>query len=72
MTNLIKAQSTVAKFMIAASFLALSGIGATAQAQEPATGSTTQWSVTSPVRYSDLDISAAQGAKTLYLRIRYA
>jgi len=28
--------------------------------------------VTYPVRYSDLDVSAVKGARTLYLRIRYA
>ena len=29
-------------------------------------------SVSYPVRYSDLDVSKIKGAKTLYLRIRYA
>jgi UrcA family protein len=28
--------------------------------------------LTYPVRYSDLDVSTAKGAKTLYLRIRNA
>ena len=69
MNTSIDTQSKVAKFLVAASFLALSGIGATAQAQEPTAASTT---VTYPVGYSDLDVSTAKGAKTLYLRIRYA
>jgi UrcA family protein len=43
-------------------------IGGTALASEPASAST----VTYPVRYSDLDVSTAKGAKTLYLRIRFA
>jgi UrcA family protein len=71
MKNLIKTQS---KFIVAASFFALgaTAIGGTALAQEPAAASTTSWSVTYPVRYSDLDVSTAKGAQTLYLRIRYA
>ncbi len=72
MKTSINTQSKLTKFIVAASLLALSGIGATAQAHEPTTAPTTQWAVTSPVRYSDLDISTAKGAKTLYLRIRYA
>jgi len=69
MKNLIKTPSNVAKFIVAAGFLA---IGGTALAGEPAAASTTNWSVAYPVRYSDLDVSTAKGAKTLYLRIRYA
>ena len=69
MKNLIKTPSNVAKFIVAAGFLA---IGGTALASEPAAASTTNWSVAYPVRYSDLDVSTAKGAKTLYLRIRYA
>ena len=74
MKNLIKTQSNLAKLLVAAGVLSLgcTAIGGTALAQEPAAASTTQWAVTSPVRYSDLDVSTAQGAKTLYLRIRYA
>jgi UrcA family protein len=74
MNNVIKTQSNMAKVMVAASFFALgcTAIGGTALAQEPASPSTTNWSVTYPVRYSDLDVSTTQGAKTLYLRIRYA
>jgi UrcA family protein len=74
MKNLIKTQSNLAKLLVAAGVLSLgcTAIGGTALAQEPAAASTTHWSVTSPVRYSDLDISTAQGAKTLYLRIRFA
>ncbi len=74
MKNLINTQSNLAKFMVAASFLALSltAIGGTALAQEPTATSTSNSSVTYPVRYSDLDVSTAKGARTLYLRIRYA
>jgi UrcA family protein len=72
MNNLIKTQSNLTKFMVAASFFASMAIGGTALAQEPAAASTTNWSVTYPVRYSDLDVSTTNGAKTLYLRIRYA
>jgi UrcA family protein len=32
----------------------------------------TNGSVTYPVGYSDLDVSKMKGAKTLYLRVRYA
>jgi UrcA family protein len=80
MNNLINTQSKLAKFMVAASMVAFSctAISVAAQAQEastskaPAESSTTNWSVTYPVGYSDLDVSTAKGAKTLYLRIRYA
>jgi UrcA family protein len=74
MNNLIKTQSKFAKFVLAAGFLSLGGaaIGATAPTSEPLRASTTNSSVTRPVRYGDLDISTAKGAKTLYLRIRYA
>jgi len=74
MKNLIKTQSNLAKFMVAASFLAIGGmaIGETALASEPTAASTTNWSVSYPVRYSDLDVSTVKGAKTLYLRVRYA
>jgi UrcA family protein len=69
MKNLIKTQSKLAKFIVIAGFLA---IGGTALASEPTAASTTNGSVTYHVRYSDLDVSTAKGAKTLYLRIRYA
>ena len=80
MKSVINTQSNLAKFMVAASFFALgcTAIGGTALAGEPATAaapvehSTANWSVTYPVRYSDLDVSTMQGAKTLYLRIGYA
>src|SRR5271154_358494 len=68
MKNLIKTQSNLAKFIVAAGFLA---IGGTALASEP-TAAATIGSVTYPVGYSDLDVATANGAKTLYLRIRYA
>jgi len=73
MNNLIKTQSKIAKFVLAAGFLSLGGaaLGGTALASEPFT-STSNSSVTHPVGYGDLDISTAKGAKTLYLRIRYA
>src|SRR5271169_2770725 len=69
MKNLIKTQSNFAKFIVVAGFLA---IGGTALASEPTAPSTTNQTVTYPVRYSDLDVSTTAGAKTLYLRIRYA
>jgi len=80
MKSAINTQSNVAKFMVAASFFALgcTAVGGTALAAEPTTASapaehsTANWSVTYPVRYSDLDVSTMQGAKTLYLRIRFA
>jgi UrcA family protein len=74
MKNVIKTQSALAKFMMAAGFFAIAGatIGGTALAQQPTATSSTNWSVTYPVRYSDLDVSKLTGAKTLYLRIRYA
>ncbi len=80
MKNLINTQSNFAKLVVAASFFALgcTAIGGQALAQEPtaaaapAEHSTANWSVTYPVRYSDLDVSTMQGAKTLYSRIRFA
>ena len=83
MHNLIKTRSDLAKFMVVAGFFALLGctaIGRTALAQQPTAAeappassqSMTHWSVSYPVRYSDLDVSKMKGAKTLYLRIRYA
>jgi len=70
MNNLIKTQSKLVKFIVAAGFLGLAGAatGGTALASEPAAAST----VTYPVGYSDLDISTTKGARTLYMRIRYA
>jgi UrcA family protein len=83
MQNLIKTRADLAKFMVVAGFFALLGctaIGRTALAQQPtaveappaSSQSMTHWSVSYPVRYSDLDVSKMKGAKTLYLRIRYA
>ena len=69
MKNLIKAQSNVAKFIVVAGLLA---IGGTALASEPGGASTSNWSVAYPVGYRDLDVSTMKGAKTLYLRVRYA
>jgi UrcA family protein len=74
MKNVIKTQSNLAKFMVAASFVGLgcTAIGGMALAEGPTAESTTNWSVTYPVGYSDLDVSTMRGAKTLYLRISYA
>jgi UrcA family protein len=74
MKNVIKTQSNMAKILAAAGILALgsTAISGTALASEPTAASTTNWSVSYPVRYSDLDVSTMEGAKTLYLRVRYA
>jgi UrcA family protein len=77
MKTSIKPQSNRAKFMVAAGFLALActAIGVTAQAQEATASKASaehSTSVTYSVGYSDLDVSTVKGAKTLYLRIRYA
>jgi UrcA family protein len=72
MNNLIKTQSNLVKFIVAVSFLSLGG---TALAQSAAAAEATPASATTvsyPVGYSDLDVSTTKGAKTLYLRIRYA
>jgi UrcA family protein len=78
--NVIKTRSKLAKFIMAVSFLSLgcTAIGVEALARQakaagaPAEQSTTKWSVTYPVGYSDLDVSKLKGARTLYLRIRHA
>jgi UrcA family protein len=78
--NVIKTRSKLAKFIMTVSFLSLgcTAIGVEALAQQakaagaPAEQSTTKWSVTYPVGYSDLDVSKLKGARTLYLRIRHA
>src|SRR5450432_2956025 len=80
MKNLIKTRSELTKFMVVAGFVALSctAIGETALAQTPTAAPTvssqsaTHELVSYPVPYSDLDVSKMKGAKTLYLRIRYA
>jgi UrcA family protein len=69
MHNVIRTQSKLAQFIVVAGFLANGG---TALASEPTAPSRTNWSVTYPVQYSDLDVSTEKGAKTLYLRIRYS
>jgi UrcA family protein len=69
MHNVIKTQAKLAKFIVVAGFLANGG---TALASEPTALSTANRSVTYSVQYSDLDVSTEKGAKTLYLRIRYA
>ena len=70
----MKTQSDLVKFLVAASFFALgcTAISGTALAQEPTAASTPNESVTYAVGFSDLDVSTMKGAKTLYLRIRYA
>ena len=67
-------RSKFAKSMVAASFFALgcTAIGGNALARESPAASTANWSVTYPVKYSDLDVSTMSGAKTLYMRIRFA
>ena len=76
MNNVIKTQSKLVKLIVTAGFFALgcTVIGGEAMALEPtaAEAPTTNWSVTYPVGYSDLDVSKLKGAKTLYLRIRHA
>ena len=70
MKTSIKTQSKLAKAILTAGFLSLGcvAIGANALASDSPAAAT----VTYPVGYSDLDISTTKGAKTLYLRIRYA
>jgi UrcA family protein len=78
MKNVVNTQSRLAKFLAAAAFFTLGATAlggnalADATAAEASSPSTATSLVTSSVRYSDLDISKMQGAKTLYLRIRYA
>jgi UrcA family protein len=70
MNSVIKTQSQLATIVLIASFVGLGGI---ALAQSATAGEATpENTVSYPVRYSDLDVSKMQGAKTLYLRIRYA
>ena len=74
MNTVIKTQSNLVKFVVAAGFIALGFVG-TSLAQEPtiaASQSITHWSVSYPVSYSDLDVSKMSGAKILYMRIRFA
>ena len=74
MENVIKTRLILRKLLVAASFLSLGSIaiGGTALASQPTAASTTNRSVSYPVGYSDLDVSTIKGAKTLYLRVRYA
>jgi UrcA family protein len=74
MKTLIKTQSNSAKFIVAAGFLGFSctAISGMVLADQLAVSEIPREYVTYPVRYSDLDVSKLQGAKTLYLRIRYA
>jgi UrcA family protein len=63
-------QSNLVKSILAAGFLSLgcAAIGGNALASDSPAAAT----VTYPVGYSDLDVSTMRGAKTLYLRIRFA
>jgi UrcA family protein len=84
MKTSIDTPSKNVKSIVAASFIALgcAAIGGQALAQQAATVDRSQdhannlsvspSSVTYPLRFSDLDVSKMKGAKTLYLRIRYA
>ena len=80
MKNVLKTHAKLPKFVVAAGFFALAStaIGGKALAQAPTAPSlqtehsTTDGLVTYSVRYSDLDVSKTQDAKTLYLRIRHA
>jgi UrcA family protein len=74
MKNVSKTRSDLTKFLLAGSFffLGCTAIGGTALAQEPTAASVTNSSIAYPVGFSDLDVSTMKGAKTLYLRIRYA
>jgi UrcA family protein len=74
--NVIKTRSNLVKCMVVVSFFALASVavGGNALALEPTAAGApkTNWSVTYPVGYSDLDVSKMKGAKMLYLRIRHA
>jgi UrcA family protein len=74
MKNLIKTQSSAAKFIVAVGFLSFgcTAFGGAARAIEPTAASTTSRSLTYRVGYGDLDVSKLKGVKTLYLRIRNA
>jgi UrcA family protein len=74
MKTLIKTQSNSAKLIVAAGFLLFgcTAISGMVLADQPAVSEIPREYVTYPVRYSDLDVSKLQGAKTLYLRIRHA
>jgi UrcA family protein len=69
MNNLINTQSNLAKFIMVAGFFALGG---TALVQSATAAEAAASTVSYPIGFSDLDVSNIQGAKTLYLRIRYA
>jgi len=70
MKTSIKTQSKLVKSILAAGFLSIGcfAIGGNALASDSPAAAT----VTYPVGYSDLDVSTMSGAKTLYLRIRFA
>ena len=79
MKNSIKTPSKLASSIIAAAFLAIGCAsigGETLAAEAPLAKSNapsnTNALLSYPVRYSDLDTSKLQGARTLYLRIRHA
>jgi UrcA family protein len=70
MKTSIKTQSKLVNAILAASFVSLGWAANSANAL--ASDSPAAATVTYPVGYSDLDVSTTKGAKTLYLRIRYA
>jgi UrcA family protein len=70
MNSVFKTQTQLATIVLIASFVGLGGIALAQSAT--AAEATPENTVSYPVRYSDLDVSKMQGAKTLYLRIRYA
>jgi UrcA family protein len=74
MKNLLKTQTHLAKTLLVTSCLALGGGAALAAetSASQASGASAHAAVTYTVRYEDLDVSSSQGAKILYLRIRYA
>jgi UrcA family protein len=63
-------QSKLVRAMLAAGFLSLGCTAISTNALASDSPATT--TVTYPVGYSDIDISTTKGAKTLYLRIRFA
>jgi UrcA family protein len=70
MKNVIKTQSRLANSIMVAGFMAFgcAAIGGKALGAEAPSANAAVY----PVRYSDLDTSNIQGARTLYLRIRHA
>jgi UrcA family protein len=72
MNSVIKTQANLPKFMVVAGFFALGGTAIVGQARAQELNAASTTTVTYPVGYSDLDLSTMKGAKTLYMRIRFA